>query len=215
MSGPYETNRGAEGVGPGMPGPPERAPHLRRVVDLAGAGYSPPGCAPLRGLAAAAFVEAEQLRWRGLVLEVSLDAVERPFDPVEAAIHSAPARCDELDEECEVLDAGTPLGLEELLEPLEPADPLGGQAANLGEIARDGHNLRAESLLQGARELLGHRSLELRRRLREGLELLARPPERRLESKFVVASGLQRDEPPSGPFQDVVVHLADCTVRSG
>jgi hypothetical protein len=30
-----------------------------------------------------------------------------------------------------------------------------------------------------------------------------------------VASGLQRDEPPSGPFQDVVVHRTDCTVRPG
>ena len=55
----------------------------------------------------------------------------------EARVDTAPARADEVDEEREVVDTRVPLGEEVALDPLEAADRLVQEAADLGDVPRD------------------------------------------------------------------------------
>ena len=88
---------------------------------------------------------------------------------------------DEVDEEREVVDACVPLGEQVALDPLEPADQLVHQAADLGEVAADRADLRAQPVLQRVADAARQRRLELGRGGGERLDLLARPLERRVE----------------------------------
>ena len=74
-----------------------------------------------------------------------------------------------------------PLGEQVALDPLEPAEQLVHQAADLGEVAADGEHLRAEPVLDGVADPARERRLELGGRRRESLDLLAGPLERRVE----------------------------------
>ena len=60
------------------------------------------------------------------------------LDLLEPGVDALPARRDEVDEQREVVDARVPLGEQVALEPLEPADRLVQQAADLGEVRATG-----------------------------------------------------------------------------
>jgi S-adenosylmethionine:tRNA ribosyltransferase-isomerase len=64
------------------------------------------------------------------------------------------------------------------LEALEPPQNLRLQAANLGDLARDGERLRPEAVADRLADASREGGLQLGRRLRKGLQLAARPLER-------------------------------------
>ena len=72
-----------------------------------------------------------------------------------------PAARDQLDEEREILHAGTTFRVEIALEALQPPDRLAGQAAHLGEVPRDGYDLGPQAVLDRAAEAFGDGRLEL------------------------------------------------------
>ena len=107
------------------------------------------------------------------------------------------------------------LGEQVALEPLEPADRLVQQAADLGDVARDGEHLGADALLDRVADPAGERDLELGRRRGERLEPLARPLERGLEgSRVGAARGGLRDALP-GALECELVHGREATVAVG
>ena len=59
------------------------------------------------------------------------------LDALEPVADALPARRDEVDEKSEIVDAGVALGEDVAFEPLEPADHLVEQAADLGQAAPD------------------------------------------------------------------------------
>ena len=125
------------------------------------------------------------------VLERALQAVERPFEPVEAPVDALPARGDEIDEEREILDAGAPLGLDVGLDVLQAADRLVREAANLGEAPRDRRGLGAHPVADRGVQPVRDGRLEPGGLLRERLERLACALERRVERRRVgAAAGL-------------------------
>ena len=67
----------------------------------------------------------------------------RVLDALEPVADALPAGRDEVDEQAEVVDARMPLGEDVALEPLEPANRLVQQAADLGQIAGDREHLGA------------------------------------------------------------------------
>ena len=79
----------------------------------------------------AGVAECDVRRVLGGVLE------HRVLDTLEPVADALPAGRDEVDEQAEVVDARMPLGEDVALEPLEPANRLVQQAADLGQIAGD------------------------------------------------------------------------------
>jgi len=71
------------------------------------------------------------------------------------------------------------LGEEIALTPLEAADCLIEEAANLGDVARDGKHFDPDTVAHCCTHVLRYRRLELRRRNRERLDLTPRALERR------------------------------------
>ena len=140
------------------------------------------------------------------ILERPLDAVQDPLEPVEPPLHASPSGRDELDEKRKILHPGSALGVEIGLESPEPADGLAGEAADLGDVPGDREHLRPESLVQRVADALRHRRFELGGGLDEGLELLPRPVERRLDGGRVDAAFSDRGEAPAGPLQRVLIH---------
>jgi S-adenosylmethionine:tRNA ribosyltransferase-isomerase len=74
-----------------------------------------------------------------------------------------------------------PLGEELTLDPLEPPNRLAGEPAHLGEVAADREHLGLEPLADGLAHLAGKRGLDLGGEVSEGLDLLPRPLQRRLD----------------------------------
>ena len=87
-----------------------------------------------------------------------------------------------------------PLGEDVALEPLEPADRLVQQPADLGELRRDGQRLGAQAVVNRGADLLRQRALELAGGCGEGLDLGPRALERRVD--------LGRRRPARGGFRD-------------
>ncbi len=141
--------------------------------------------------------------------------VDGVLDALEPVADALPAGRDEVDEQGEVVDARMPLGEDVALEPLEPADRLVQQAADLGEVARDREHLGAQAVVDGGADLLRQRSLELRRRLGERLDLGPRALQRRLElGRCDPARGRFRD-PGLGPLECLFVHGREDTLAAG
>lgn len=140
------------------------------------------------------------------VLERALEPVHDPLQPVEPSLHAPPAGGDELDEEGEILDPGSALGVEVGLEALEPADGLAGEPSDFGDVPSDREDFRPERLVQGGADPVRHRRLELGRGLDERLELLAGPLQRRLDGSRLDAALSDRGESPAGPVQRVLIH---------
>src|SRR5882724_12056854 len=74
-----------------------------------------------------------------------------------------------------------PLCEEVAFDPLEPADQLVHEAADLGEVAPDGADLLAQPVLERVADAARQRRLELGRGCGERLDLLAGPLERRVD----------------------------------
>ena len=143
----------------------------------------------------------------GLVAELVLD-------PRQALVDARQPARDELDEECKIVDACVPLGEEVALDPLEPADQLVHEAADLGEVACDRQHLLAEPVLHRVADACGEVRLEVGGGGGERLDLLACALERRVDRGGVRAARCRRFQPLSGAI-DSVVHGCDVTVPTG
>ena len=149
------------------------------------------------------------------ILERSLDPVDDPVEPIDAAVDSLPPRRDQIDEDGQVFDPGAPLCVEVELQALEAADGLVGQSSDLGHVPSDGQHLRAHALLNGSAEPLGHGGFELRRSLRERLERLARPLDGRVQRGPVGWASTSLAEALSSALQRLGVHGGDASVAAG
>ena len=99
-----------------------------------------------------------------------------------------------------------PFGEQVALDPLEPADHLVHQAADLGEVAADRHHLCAEAVLHRVADRRRQGRLELGGRRRERLDLVARPLERRVERGRLDPSGSGLVDAGLRPLDRVGIH---------
>jgi len=95
------------------------------------------------------------------------------FEPLQTCVDAFPARAHEVDEEREVVDAGVSLRQQVALEPLEAPNRLIQQAADLGDVARDGEDLRPKPVANSGSDAGRDRRLELGRRCGERLDLIS------------------------------------------
>ena len=122
---------------------------------------------------------------------------------------------DEIDEQGKVVDARVPLGEDVSLEPLEPANRLVQQAADLREVATDRQHFGPQAVVHCGADLLRQRSLELRCRLGESLDLCPRALQSRLDlGRCHPARGRFRD-PGLGPLECLFVHGPEDSVPTG
>jgi S-adenosylmethionine:tRNA ribosyltransferase-isomerase len=145
-------------------------------------------------------------RGDGAVLERALDAVHDPLEAVEPPLDAAPAGGDEIDEEREVLDPRLALGREVALQPLEPANGLGGEPADLRNVAGDRQDLGPETLLESAAKLLRDARLELGRGLGKRLEAVLRLREGGLDVRRPGAVLVGAGEAHAGSFEGFAIH---------
>jgi hypothetical protein len=103
--------------------------------------------------------------------------LETTLEPLDAVADALPAGRRELHEQRQVVDAGMPLAELVSLDALEPPDHLVHQPAHLGEVAGDGQHLLAEPVLDCGTDSFRQLRFELGGRLRECLDLSARPLE--------------------------------------
>jgi hypothetical protein len=99
------------------------------------------------------------------------------LDACESLVHGLPAARDEIDEQCEVVDARVPFRKQFSFEMLEPSQDLVHHPADLREVARTRAELLAKSVLDRLRQAC----LQLRRRPRERLDRGARAAQRRFD----------------------------------
>src|SRR5205823_1857048 len=108
----------------------------------------------------------------------ALARLEALLQPSEALVHGLPAGRDEVDQQREVVHAGVALGKQVAFDPLEPADHLVREPADLGEVASNRLDLRTQAVLERFVDLARQRRLELRGGHGELLDLRPRPLER-------------------------------------
>ena len=104
---------------------------------------------------------SERLDSRFHAVARSTNVATRALEALEAFIDTAPARADEVDEECEVVDACMPLGEEVALDPLEATNRLVQEATNLGDVPCDGEDLGTDAVPYGGTHVLRDRHFEL------------------------------------------------------
>jgi S-adenosylmethionine:tRNA ribosyltransferase-isomerase len=92
----------------------------------------------------------------------------------ESGVHTAPTRAHEVDEEREIVHSRMAFCEEVSLEPLEAADCLIEQTADLGDVTRHGEDLGAQPVAHGDADVRGDRRFELRCGRGERLDLVAR-----------------------------------------
>jgi hypothetical protein len=149
------------------------------------------------------------------LIERALQTIDDAFHPVEPTLDSVPARCDQVDEKSQILDSGTPFGVQVPLKPLEAPDRLAREPAHLGDMASDGQHFGAEALLDRFADAIRHCRLELGRPGCELVERFARSCERGLESgRLGTARGRFREAIP-GAFERLPIHVGDCSVGVG
>ena len=134
--------------------------------------------------------------------------LDRSFHPLETVVDALPARADEVDEQCEIVDARVALGEQVAFEPLEAADRLVHQPPHLGEMARDGNHLLTQALLNRTLDLARERGLELGRGLGQSLDLSAGALERRVGRGGVGAALGGCSEPLVCPLDHALVHAS-------
>jgi S-adenosylmethionine:tRNA ribosyltransferase-isomerase len=117
-----------------------------------------------------------------------------------------PAARDEVDEQCEVVDARVTLREEVAFDTFESPDHLVHQTADLGEVPAHRSNLRTESALQRVADACRERRLELGCGRRERLDLLARAFERRIHGRRLDPARGGLVDPRLRAFDRVCVH---------
>ena len=137
------------------------------------------------------------------------------LDLLEPGVDALPAGRDEVDEQREVVDTRVALGEQVALEPLEPADRLVQQAANLGDVTRDRKHLGPEAVVHGGADLLRQHAFELGRGLGERLDLRAGALERGLELGRRDAAGRRCRDPRLRPLECTLVHGCESTLAVG
>jgi len=136
-----------------------------------------------------------------------------PLETLQASVEAAPARAHELDEEREIVDAGMPLGEDLPLQPLEPADRLVHEPADLGDLPRNGKDLGAQPVANGRPDLPRDRGLELGGGCRERRDLLTRALQCGFEeSRLRTACGRIGDSL-LGSFESGFVHGRPTTLQ--
>ena len=123
----------------------------------------------------------------------------RALEALEAFIDTTPARADEVDEECEVVDARMPLGEEVALDPLEAANRLVQEATNLGDVPCDGEDLGTDAVANGGAHVLRDRHFELGGGDGQRLDLSARTLERGLDRGRLGSSRLPPPQSAASP----------------
>jgi hypothetical protein len=131
--------------------------------------------------------------------EALLDAVEAPLDAL-------PARCDQLDEDRQVVEAGVPLGLELAGQALEPPDREAREPAYLRQLAAHRGRFGLNAFADGAADLLRERRLQLRSEHRNVFEAGAGAVERRIDLGVSVRAFLHGLEPRLGPLERRLLH---------
>jgi hypothetical protein len=137
------------------------------------------------------------------------------LDALEPVADAPPARRDEVDKQSEIVDARVALGEDVALEPLEPADHLVEQPADLGEAAPDRDDFGAEALVHGRADLLGQGALELGGGCGERLDLDARALERGFQLGRRDPPGRGFRDPCFRPFECLLVHAQEATLAVG
>jgi len=166
-------------------------------------------------LCAGLALDAVYRRGGRLILEGSLEPVEDALEAIEPPLDSAPAGCDQLDQEGEILDASFALCREVALETLETTDRLPGEAAYLGQVARDGEDFLPQTLLESALEAIGHAGLELGGGNGQSFETCPRALEERLEGGIVTLAVTGGGEANTGSFDGVAIHGPQLSLQSG
>lgn len=128
------------------------------------------------------------------------------LETFQARVDASPARAHEVDDERKIVHARVTFREELSLEPLETADCLVEQASDLGDVARDGEDLGAESVAYRNRDLGRDRRLELGCRRGEILDLLSRSLESGFQERGVRTAGRSIRDALPGPFQSDFVH---------
>ena len=149
------------------------------------------------------------------LVERALQTIDDAFHPVEPTLDAVPARCDQVDQKSQILNSGTPLGVQIPLKPLEAPDRLAREPPHLGDVAPDGEDLGAESLLDRFADAIRNGRLELRRTGCEVVERFARPRERGLESGRLRTARTRFREAGPGPVERLPIHAGDCSVGVG
>ena len=98
--------------------------------------------------------------------------VDRVLHTLEPVADALPAGRDEVDQQAEVVDARMPLGEDVPLEPLQPANRLVQEAADLRDVARDREHLGAKPVTDCMADMCRNRGLELGRGGGERLDLI-------------------------------------------
>ena len=105
----------------------------------------------------------------------------RALDAGEPGVDTAPARAHEVDEQREIVDSRMAFREEVTLDPLETADRLIQQTANLGDVACHREDLGAQAVSHRRADVRGNGRFELCRGRGERLDLVARALERSLD----------------------------------
>src|SRR5262249_36231737 len=151
----------------------------------------------------------------GLTLAEAVDdravAGQSLLELPQALLDATPARGDEVDEECEIVDARMALGQDVALDPFEPADDLIREPPYFCE----GAGPRPEMLAQPVLDSPGQPRLEPCGRRGERLDGFPRPLQRRVEGGGVGTAGGGVLDALLRPGDRVHVHEADGTTAVG
>ena len=129
-----------------------------------------------------------------------------PLEALEPLVDSTPARADEIDEKREIVDARMPLRQHVALEPFEPANRLVQEPADLGDMACDGEDLRAQAVPDGVSDVRGDGRLELRCGRRQCLDLTPRALESGLDLARLRAGARGLRDALLGPLECLRIH---------
>jgi S-adenosylmethionine:tRNA ribosyltransferase-isomerase len=131
----------------------------------------------------------------------------RTLEAREPGVDTAPARAHEVDEQREIVDARVAFREEVALDPLEAADRLVQETADLGDVPCHREDLGAQTVSHRGADVCGNRCLELRGGGSERLDLIARALERGLDRAGCGAARRGVRDPLLRTFERQGVHV--------
>jgi hypothetical protein len=149
------------------------------------------------------------------LVERALQTIDDALHPVEPSLDSVPTRCDQVDQQGQILDPSAPLSIQVALNPLEAPDRLAREPAYLGDVAPDGENFRPEALLNGFSDAVRHGGFELGRAGCKVVERFAGSCKGGLESGRLGTARRGFREACPGPVERLLIHPGDCSVGVG